>query len=349
MADTEVENVLREIRERVRAEAGERAPLVTRANLEHDGGDEVHDARAAGESAPSALARIEANLATTERTWNRLPPLVSNRTGWLARLELWVKRKIKRALHWFTWEQVNFNSSVHHSLRDTVAALADYDRRLREHDRQLAESRADSSATRDELSAARAETSEMRAEINERRAEISAARAEISAARAEAATTRAKVEAAGAELASLRQSNSELTSRLESEDADADARRAELEERLAATGARLETEVARFHDALAAAIAQLRDEERSLADSLVQLRDEQRTLAADATAARQEQIDGLRRELDERAEQLRDELRVSFRQLSLEAGEAAVMHDRARRHIEARLEEVEKEVLRTEG
>ena len=156
---------------------------------------------------------------------------------------------------------------------------------------------------------------------------------------------RARAEASGAELASLRRSNGELKSRLESENAG--ARIAEVEARLAATGARLETEVVRFHDALAAAIAQLREEERSLAESLIQLRDEHRAAAGEAAAARHEQFAGLRRELDERAEHLREELRVSFRQLSLEAGEAAVAHDRARRHIEARLEAVEK-VMRTE-
>lgn len=280
MADTEVENVLREIRERVRAESATHAPLTTRATAapdEGDGGDSP-GAHAAGD-ASAALARMEANLATTERTWNRLPPLVSNRTGWPARLELWAKRKIKRAAHWFTWEQVNFNSSVYHALRDAVAALAE---------------------------------------------------------------TRAETEALAAELSSLRRSNGELMSQLGSQG----ARFAETEGRLAATRALLETEVARLHEALAAAIAQLRDEERSLADSLVQLRDEQRALAATAGAVRESQLAGIQKEFDERAEHILDELRVSFRQLSLEAGEAAAVHDRARRRIEARVEAIENAVNR---
>lgn len=274
MADTEVENVLREIRERVRAESAERAEAA------HDPGGPVElgdEGRAAYVPASGALARMEANLTTTERTWSRLPPLVSNRAGWVARLELWLKRMIKRALHWFTWEQVNFNSAAHHALRDAAAALADYERRLAE--------------------------------------------------------GRAELEAARAELASLRRADGELRSLLESENA--------------AAAARLGAEVTRFHEALAAAVAQLREEGRALSDNLVLLRDEQRARDEGAAAERREQLAGLRRELDERAGHLREELRVSFRQLSLEAGEAAVTHDRARRHVESRLEALEK-VMRTE-
>ena len=129
MADREVEETLREIRERVRATAaGQATQQVTAAagvvappsvaagapNVEANGRGAASD----------ALSRIEAHLSTTERAWNRLPPVLSNRGGWVARIELWVKRKIKRALHWMTWEQVNFNSSAHQALRDARAAFA---------------------------------------------------------------------------------------------------------------------------------------------------------------------------------------------------------------------------------
>ena len=118
MADREVEETLREIRERVRATAaaaqGTRpAPAAGAAAEALVAG--AHSAEANGRgpvAAADALSRLEAHLSTTERAWNRLPPVLSNRGGWVARLELWVKRKIKRALHWVTWEQVNFNSSV---------------------------------------------------------------------------------------------------------------------------------------------------------------------------------------------------------------------------------------------
>ena len=97
MADIEVENVLREIRERVRAEAEGASPssrVVVAANGQSG---EAHAEHAPREASSGALARMEANLSTTERTWSRLPPLVSNRAGWLAGLELWVKRLVKRA------------------------------------------------------------------------------------------------------------------------------------------------------------------------------------------------------------------------------------------------------------
>jgi len=50
--------------------------------------------------------------------------------GVAARLELWVKRHLKRATRWFTWEQVNFNAAVHHALRDMLPVLAEYEREL---------------------------------------------------------------------------------------------------------------------------------------------------------------------------------------------------------------------------
>jgi hypothetical protein len=212
----EVEETLREIRERVRSEshALARAP---------------NDGTAAGNGATTAtrdetgeaFARMEANLATAERTRSRLPPLQSNRTGFVAGVELWVKRKIKRALHWFTWEQVNFNAAATHALSDALAAL-------RAHEERLAE---------------------MRAEL-------------------------ARLAGMQARLEELTRAQSELESRVESR----------VEPRL----------------------EQLREEGR------------------------------------ERVEHLLEEQRVCYRQLSLEASESAVLFDRARRDMEARLAQIEK-------
>jgi hypothetical protein len=202
MVDHEVENTLREIRERVRAAAPAHpalAPPQPAAPAAHGGAP-----------APEALSRMEANLATTERAWSRLPPVLSYRGGAAARLELWLKRLVKRALHWFTWEQVNFNSAAHHALRDALSALS-------AHERLLAE------------------------------------------ARAELDSLRRRADAAEAELARL----------------------------------------------------------ASLPD-------------------------GLRGELRQHADRLSEEQRVCFRQLSLEAAEAAVTYDRARRLLEARVEKMEK-------
>ena len=112
-----VELTLTELRQHLRAAAGRE--------------------QAAQEPRPGrgALARMEVDLAITERSWSRLPPLTSNRQGLAARVELWVKRALKRATHWLTWEQVNFNAAVNHSLRAAHETMT-------EHERQLAEMRA---------------------------------------------------------------------------------------------------------------------------------------------------------------------------------------------------------------
>jgi hypothetical protein len=99
--DEEVERVLLEIRQRLSVEAGS---------------DE--------EGEREALSRIEACIGVAERARNRLPPFVSDRRGWSARLEVWMKRRLRRATNWFTWEQVNFNSAVVDALRSAHALLA---------------------------------------------------------------------------------------------------------------------------------------------------------------------------------------------------------------------------------
>lgn len=117
MADTEVENVLREIRERVQAEqqVAARSRVNGDANSEQEGGLEAVD----------SLPRLESYLNTTARAWDRLPPLVSNRSGTSARIELWLKRHFKRATRWYAWEQINFNAAVHHALTDMAQVLSD--------------------------------------------------------------------------------------------------------------------------------------------------------------------------------------------------------------------------------
>src|SRR5436305_13437283 len=126
MVDLEVENTLREIRERVLAESRSRAEAQGQSpagqSLTPDGASAEHAAHDG--SAVEALARLQANLSTTERAWSRLPPVLSYRRGLSARVELWLKRQIKRAAHWFTWEQVNFNSAAHQALSDARDVLA---------------------------------------------------------------------------------------------------------------------------------------------------------------------------------------------------------------------------------
>lgn len=273
MADLEVEKTLREIRERVLADARRRAPAA---------GPEVAAPAAEGAAcaaangqpggASEALARMDANLSTTARAWSRLPPLLSYRRGAGARLELWLKRLVKRAAHWFTWEQVNFNSAVHHALGDARASLAAHERALAAQEQTLAR---------------------LQSEI-------------LAALRAEAEADRARVEALQAHVAELR------------------ARLAQVEPRFEAVGAQL-------RQTLAAGLERLVESQRAATS---ELREEQQA----AIRARAEELHD---EVRARVDGLLEEQRVCFKQLSLEAGEAAVMHDRARRLLEARLEALE--------
>lgn len=127
MAETEVESILREIRERVvtQQRAARDVTPMRSANGDNEGGEPValevaRDDKMFAEN----LALLNSYLTTTARAWDRLPPLVSNRSGLSARLELWLKRQLKRSTHWFTWEQVNFNSAVNHVLRDLLPVLS---------------------------------------------------------------------------------------------------------------------------------------------------------------------------------------------------------------------------------
>ncbi len=121
MVNEEVENILMEIRERVRSR--ELAPSSrVEPPMENGSGESIVGSRE-NVDLSGAKARIESYLTTTARAWDRLPPVISNRSGALARCELWLKRLVKRATRWFTWEQVNFNAATHHALLDTLAAL----------------------------------------------------------------------------------------------------------------------------------------------------------------------------------------------------------------------------------
>ncbi|HWS90821.1 MAG TPA: hypothetical protein VN282_27875, partial [Pyrinomonadaceae bacterium] len=167
MADLEVENTLREIRERVLADAQRRAP-VSNGSAAANGAEAVPVVNGTA-SAPEALARMDANLATTARAWSRLPPLLSYRRGAAARFEIWVKRLVKRAAHWFTWEQVNFNSAVHHALGDARAALAAQEQALaRAREEVLGEVR----ALRAEGEAERARAAELQARLARAEAQV---------------------------------------------------------------------------------------------------------------------------------------------------------------------------------
>jgi flagellar biosynthesis GTPase FlhF len=127
MVDEEVENTLREIRERVRKTA-EMEAAATRSVASSAADGSVSSGEL--DRTPETIARIDGYLTTTARAWDRLPPIISSRSGGIARLELWVKRRFKQATRWYSWEQINFNAAVHHALRDTLEALQDLEQQL---------------------------------------------------------------------------------------------------------------------------------------------------------------------------------------------------------------------------
>ncbi len=130
MVDNEVETILREIRERVRAEQKTAGAASARAAIEDSGNGSVLRSGESFEPEAAPLAHVTAYLTTTARAWDRLPPLLSNRSGAIARLELWIKRHLKRATRWYVWEQINFNAAVHHTLLDTLSTLRTYEQAL---------------------------------------------------------------------------------------------------------------------------------------------------------------------------------------------------------------------------
>jgi hypothetical protein len=285
----EVENILNEIRERVRkdhqhdeaqpsqsmpANGGPQHSLSLNSNVRASGAVEGVNSQ--------SLNRLSAHLTTTSRAWDRLPPLYSNRRGGPARFELWIKARLKAMSRWFTWEQVNFNSAVHHALAETLQALSAYQQ---------------------ELAALRIELAKQTAESREG----------FERGNLELTTVRAGIEAQKAELRKAH--------------ANASARAAAIEARGAATEAR--------GAAVEAKVAELTAE-------LTRQIDETR---ADLTP-RLAKLAGEFRESDQ---QLREEQRVCFKQLSLEAGETAVNEDRGRRLIEARLDKLEKALANIAG
>jgi hypothetical protein len=109
MAEIKVEDLIRRIRE---------------------GADRTEISHSLSDTAANPLARLDTSLTIIARTQDQLPPLTTYRSGLPARVELWIKRQLKRATHWFTWEQVNFNSSVNSALTNTLVTLRQHEQLL---------------------------------------------------------------------------------------------------------------------------------------------------------------------------------------------------------------------------
>ncbi len=181
MVDEEVESTLREIRERVRKTAELEAEAL-RAVVSSAANGSITPRGESATRTPETMARIDAYLTTTARAWDRLPPVVSNRSGGLARLELWVKRRFKQATRWYSWEQINFNAAVHHALRDTLDSLLDLEQQL---ERLRADMSAQMEARAQQLEQNQIEMMTQRAEIESQRAALNSQRAEVEAYRAQ--------------------------------------------------------------------------------------------------------------------------------------------------------------------
>jgi chromosome segregation ATPase len=82
------------------------------------------ESMAGANDAQEVLARLRADIGAARRAHDQLPPLTTYRKGLSARLELWIKRRFKRATHWFTWEQLNFNAATLRSLENLLPLVA---------------------------------------------------------------------------------------------------------------------------------------------------------------------------------------------------------------------------------
>lgn len=286
---SEVETILNEIRDRVRADQEQQPASGTLVVQGEPGVESPADPTAAiGSPDSEPLARLSAHLTTTERAWDRLPPLYSNRTGMAARLELWIKARLKLLSRWFTWEQVNFNAAVHHALSDTLEAL-------RTHELELIKIRAN----------LKQETQARLARFEQAEHDVQALRAHL---QAQAADMRSRISGLTAQNVAIEAQATDMRSRTSS---------------LKAQNVAIEARVSETNAAQAELNAQWSQ------------------INTEAGA----RISSMAEELDERlsalAADLREEQRVCFKQLSLEASEAAVLEDRGRRAIEFRLEKLE--------
>jgi hypothetical protein len=120
------------------------------------------------------------------------------------------------------------------------------------------------------------------------------------------------------------------------------ARLARAEAQVAEAQARFESGGAQLRQAFAAGLERIAESQRAAAAALrVELGGELGARVDGLHAETNARAAELNVELRERFDGLLEEQRVCFKQLSLEAGELAVTHDRARRQLEARLETLE--------
>ena len=265
MVDQEVVDILAEIKQRV---VSAKSPEPT-----------THASANGTSTAPpmvqSAVLHDYAALAILDRSWDRLPPLVTNRTGTAARIDLWIKAKMKTAFRWFTWEQINFNAATYQTFKELIESLAQQQQQLATIQSQLVSYEQQLQGFHQRLDSVPDETQQVRAALQDT-----------------------------------------LTSTLNTHEANFGVLRALLTSQQADVNARLES--------LASQSASDVDELKKGIELKLQVR-----------------LIEVVRELSERHEQILDEQRVSFKQLSLELSEAQVLQDRARRELDSRVAKLE--------
>lgn len=279
MVDQEVANILAEIRQRVTAANG----------LAESGTPETPAATISTTATPpvSVPSPVNGNgyagLSVLARAWDRLPPVVSNRSGYSANLELWFKEKLKRAFRWFTWEQVNFNAATHHTLREVIEALESLDQKQTFHRQEMY-----------------AQQATRIAEIKENRKLIE-----------------------------------EQQIGLQSQQLDLNAQQHYLKEQQA--------ELLEQRSSLVELRNSLNEKETNLHNTIAALDNALRQSELQNVAELKARLSELADEFRGRDERLLDEERVSFKQLTLELSESQVLQDRARRELDVRLTELERE------
>jgi hypothetical protein len=107
--------------------------------------------RGALREARAARERMLSHLQITKRAGNRLPPLYTNRAGWLGRLELWFKQAFGRATRWYAWEQINFNAATMKALSEALHMLSLYETLIEELQSKLQELHSERSSTESRL------------------------------------------------------------------------------------------------------------------------------------------------------------------------------------------------------
>jgi hypothetical protein len=314
MVDQEVADILQEIRNRVRA-GGEPSESIAAPDSNGTSNEE------ATEPSPREVAQSQnsyASLSIMARAWNQLPPIVSNRSGASARLELLVKSKLKAALRWFTWEQVNFNAATHRTFLELIDSLATHEQELQRLQHQLKTEINNQLAAdaQNQLVARKQQLDSQQKQIDSLRSEFRAQRAELLR---EIEARRAQLDHQQASLNSQQVEFKELQSTL-------NARLTELDTQQKRINALL--------DELKEQQLVEKDEARSLVKQAIEAQQ-----ATQATA--QSQLALLVKEFRERDERMLDEQRVCFKQLAFELSESQVLQDRARREIESRLTKLE--------